>query len=65
MLVTPDEAFLGEVLIDGDIIACVAESCAAAPTADLATVVATHGIIFPGLIDTHNHVQYDIFDRSD
>ena len=25
----------------------------------------TNGIIFPGLIDARNHVQYDIFDETD
>ncbi|MFO0567461.1 MAG: hypothetical protein U0263_17520 [Polyangiaceae bacterium] len=29
------------------------------------TIVETHGIILPGLIDTHNHILFDIFDESD
>ncbi len=64
-VVTPDVAFEGEVLIVGDTIACVAPSCAADPAAADATVVETNGIIFPGLIDTHNHILFDIFDETD
>jgi cytosine/adenosine deaminase-related metal-dependent hydrolase len=64
-VVTPDVSFEGDVLIAGDIIACVAPSCAADPAAADATVVATNGIIFPGLIDTHNHILFDIFDETD
>jgi hypothetical protein len=30
-----------------------------------AQIVETNGIIFPGLIDTHNHILFDIFDESD
>jgi cytosine/adenosine deaminase-related metal-dependent hydrolase len=65
MVVTPDQAFAGEVLIAGDTITCVAASCAAALGAATATVVDTHGILVPGLIDTHNHILFDIFDETD
>lgn len=64
-VVTPDLAFEGDVLIAGDTLACVASSCAADPAAADATVIATNGIIFPGLIDTHNHILFDIFDETD
>jgi cytosine/adenosine deaminase-related metal-dependent hydrolase len=64
-VVTPDVAFEGDVLIAGDTIACVGPSCAGDPAAVDATVVATNGIIFPGLIDTHNHILFDIFDETD
>jgi hypothetical protein len=64
-VVTPDTAFAGEVLVSGDTIACAAASCAAAPQAADATIVQTHGLIFPGLIDTHNFVLFDIFDADD
>ena len=49
--------------MDGDTIKCVGptQSC----TVQGATVVETHGIILPGLIDTHNHILFDIFDESD
>ncbi|RYE74381.1 MAG: hypothetical protein EOO74_11630, partial [Myxococcales bacterium] len=35
------------------------------PGASGATVIETNGIISPGLIDTHNHILYDIFDNDD
>ncbi len=65
MIVTPDVAFAGEVLVIGDTISCAAASCAAAAGAATASVVDTQGIIFPGLIDSHNHILFDIFDESD
>jgi 5-methylthioadenosine/S-adenosylhomocysteine deaminase len=60
-----DTPFTGEVFIQGEDIVCVAASCAGSPGASNATVVDTHGLIFPGLIDTHNHILYDIFDEDD
>ena len=65
MVVTPDAVFAGEVLVVGNTIACVAASCASQPAAATATVVQTGGIIFPGLIDTHNHILFDTFDQTD
>jgi imidazolonepropionase-like amidohydrolase len=64
-IVTPDTYFVGEVLVVGDTLSCVAASCSALPAAAGATVVDTQGIIFPGLIDTHNHILFDIFDETD
>ena len=64
-VVTPDQAFAGEVLIESDTLTCVGPSCADAPGAAEATVVKTHGVILPGMIDTHNHILFDIFDESD
>lgn len=66
-VVTPDTAFVGQVLIEGALITCVAAAtgCAAEPGATGATVIDTHGIIAPGLIDTHNHILFDIFDGDD
>jgi len=50
----------GEVLIGEDgLIVCVAGSCAAEPSAAQATVIETHGVISPGLIDAHNHITYN------
>lgn len=49
----------GEVLIVGNLITCVAASCATEPMADTVTVIDTHGVISPGLIDAHNHLAYD------
>jgi 5-methylthioadenosine/S-adenosylhomocysteine deaminase len=64
MVVTPDEAFVGEVLVLSDTLACVGPTCASAPGAASATVVDTHGIILPGLVDIHNHILFDIFDET-
>jgi len=64
-LVTPDEVVDGEILIVGDEIRCVAPSCQGDPAVATASIVQTNGIIFPGLIDARNHVQYDIFDETD
>jgi len=64
-VVTPDTFFVGEVLVEGDTITCAAASCATSAGAAAATVVETNGIIFPGLIDTHNHILFDIFDETD
>jgi 5-methylthioadenosine/S-adenosylhomocysteine deaminase len=64
-LVTPDEVLEGELLIVGDEIRCVGPSCQSDPAAATVSIVQTNGIIFPGLIDTHNHIQFDIFDESD
>lgn len=49
----------GEVLIVGNLLTCVAADCSATTGADTATIVDTHGIISPGLIDSHNHLAYD------
>jgi cytosine/adenosine deaminase-related metal-dependent hydrolase len=64
-IVTPDKVIEGEVLVVGDEIKCAATSCAADPAAATATVIETNGIVYPGLIDTHNHIQFDIFDETD
>ncbi len=61
VVVLPDRAFVGGVLVEGDTITCVGESCGALDAA----VVNTHGVIMPGLIDAHNHILFDIFDESD
>lgn len=59
-VVTPDQVLdPGEVLVKDDTILCVAASCAGEAEASGATVVDTGGIIFPGLIDAHNHTQYN------
>jgi len=61
---TMDAAFTvfqtGAVYIDGQSIAAVQDS-AAAPPPDFAgaTTVSTTGIIFPGLIELHNHLSYN------
>ena len=58
-VVTPDVVLdPGEVLVNGATIACVG-SCGGTPAAAGATVIDTAGVIFPGLVDSHNHTQYD------
>ena len=64
-VVTPDEAYDGEVLVESDTLTCVGPDCSASPGAATATVVATHGVILPGLVDAHNHILFDIFDETD
>lgn len=66
-VVTETGFFTGEVLVQGDTITCVDVSCDSAvqQMSPGPTIVATNGIIMPGLIDTHNHILFDIFDESD
>jgi imidazolonepropionase-like amidohydrolase len=64
-LLTPTGAQLGEVLIEGTTITCVAASCAGSPGAPGATIVDTGGVISPGLINSQDHVLFDAFDSSD
>ena len=64
-VITPATTLEGEVLVEDTLITCVAASCATSPGAAGATVIETRGVISPGLIDTHNHILFDIFDDSD
>lgn len=64
-VVTPGSVFDGEVLVVGETIACADLSCSERPEAVGATVVDANGMIFPGLIDAHNHMLFGIFDISD
>ena len=66
-VVTPDTVIDGAVLVEGDTITCVdtVDACSAMPGAAGATVLATGGVIAPGLIDTHNHILFDVFDGTD
>ena len=66
-VVTPDVTYAGQVLVEGSVITCAAPdaACATRPGASGATIIDTHGIISPGLIDTHNHILFDIFDNDD
>ena len=65
VVITPAGPLAGEVLVEGDAITCVAASCALMQAAGDAAIVETRGIIFPGLIDAHNHILFDIFDETD
>ncbi|HEX4455685.1 MAG TPA: amidohydrolase family protein [Kofleriaceae bacterium] len=64
-ILAPTGAFAGQVLVEQSTITCVDTSCAAMPGASGATLIDTRGIIAPGLIDTHNHILFDVFDNSD
>jgi cytosine/adenosine deaminase-related metal-dependent hydrolase len=66
-VVTPDVTIDGAVLIEQDKITCVdlVGVCAGMPNAPGATIIDTKGIIAPGLIDTHNHILFDIFNDDD
>ena len=65
-VVTPDVAFDGAVLVEGDRISARAGAlCDAHPSAAAASVIVTCGVIAPGFVDTHNHVLFDVFDTSD
>lgn len=55
----------GDVLVQGDKIVCVAPDCTQHAAAANATIIDTGGIIYPGLIDAHNHILYDVFDETD
>jgi len=66
-IVTPGTVLDGAVLVEGSQITCVdtVAACSALPGATGATIINTAGIIAPGLIDTHNHILFDIFDGDD
>jgi 5-methylthioadenosine/S-adenosylhomocysteine deaminase len=67
VVVTPDEAFVGQVLVKGTKIVCAraGNECEGMADAAGASVVVTNGIIAPGMIDTHNHILFDIFNDDD
>jgi hypothetical protein len=67
MVLAPGSSFDGQVLVEGDTISCVAAGtlCSERPAAADATLIDTAGIIAPGMIDTHNHVLFDVFDETD
>jgi len=60
-LVTPDTLLVGEVVIEGDTIACVAVDCVDPDGASVFTV--TRGYIYPGFVDAHNHVAYNVLPK--
>jgi 5-methylthioadenosine/S-adenosylhomocysteine deaminase len=63
-VVTPDVVFAGELLVEQGVITCVDASCAGRSRSGTPTVINTNGLILPGLIDTHNHILFDIFDET-
>jgi len=66
-IVTPDQVIDGQLLVEGQKITCVAagDQCSTQAGAAGATVIDTQGIIAPGMIDTHNHILFDVFDGDD
>jgi 5-methylthioadenosine/S-adenosylhomocysteine deaminase len=63
-----NDAYEGMVLVGTDgTIACAepGDACANDPKAEGAARFNVVGVIAPGLIDTHNHILFDIFDGSD
>ncbi len=64
-IIGPSGPFDGEVLVIGDSIACVAKNCADEAQGTESWLIDTQGVILPGLIDTHNHILFDIFNEDD
>src|SRR6266542_919966 len=60
-IVNADGMLKGKAVIEGDVLTCVATACADPPGATQITV--TNGYIFPGFIDAHNHVAYNILPK--
>jgi 5-methylthioadenosine/S-adenosylhomocysteine deaminase len=60
-IVTPDTVLVGEVVIEGDTISCVAADCTDPEDASIFTV--TKGYIYPGFVDAHNHVAYNVLPK--
>ncbi len=57
-LVTPEQVIDGDLVIEGDTITCVAVTCETPAGATRITV--TGAYIFPGFVDAHNHVAYNV-----
>ncbi|MEO6952553.1 MAG: amidohydrolase family protein [Polyangia bacterium] len=66
-IVLPDQVIEGQVLVEDAVITCVepGTACAQMTAAMGATLIQTEGIIAPGLIDTHNHILFDVFNEDD
>jgi cytosine/adenosine deaminase-related metal-dependent hydrolase len=60
-IVTPDEVIDGKVVIQGETIKCVAVDCEEPEGASIFKV--TKAFIFPGFVDAHNHVAYNVFPK--
>jgi len=61
-VVTPDKMYCeGEVLFSTETgkIVCAGADCSASPEAASAQVVCANGVVFPGLIDPHQHADYN------
>jgi 5-methylthioadenosine/S-adenosylhomocysteine deaminase len=60
-IVTPDQVVDGNVVVVGDTITCVGDTCTEPAGATLIRV--SNAYIVPGLIDAHNHVAYNVFPK--
>ncbi len=60
-LVTSDQIIEGELVIEGDTITCLAANCDDPPGASVFTITAAY--IFPGFVDAHNHVAYNVLPK--
>jgi hypothetical protein len=58
-LVTPEEAVVGKIVIEGDTISCAGSGCNDPPGATILSV--SDAYVFPGFVDAHNHVAYNVF----
>lgn len=65
VVLAPSGPMTGEVLVEGNLITCVASSCSSEAGAAGATVIQSNGVILPGLIDAHNHGLFNLFDEDD
>lgn len=58
---TATATMTGEVMFVGDTVTCVAATCAAPPGAR--TIDVGDAFIYPGFIDAHNHVAYNVLPK--
>jgi len=61
LLVTPTGVIDGELVMEGDAITCVAVTCPVPAGASVFTV--TDAFVYPGFIDAHNHVAYNVLPK--
>jgi cytosine/adenosine deaminase-related metal-dependent hydrolase len=60
-LAIPEQVVDGKLVIEGNTITCAGSACDDPPGATVLTV--TDAYIFPGFIDAHNHVVYNVFPK--
>jgi cytosine/adenosine deaminase-related metal-dependent hydrolase len=60
-IVAPEEIAAGKLVIEDGRITCAAADCAEPAGATVISV--TEAYIFPGFIDAHNHVAYNVFPK--
>jgi hypothetical protein len=59
--VTPGKQLEGELVVERDTITCLAVDCEDPPGATLLSI--TDAFIFPGFVDAHNHVAYNVLPK--